>query len=369
MSIIDEYNKQLDNKSFQTDVEQYNAVHKLAQLQQNISDLINQKQTLNYKIRALLRLSLPTVSGCYIWGDVGRGKTWLMDMFFESFDSSSLISERKIRLHFHHFMQAIHDQLSLNGKQKKPLEFIARSFASRYQLICLDEFHVSDITDAMLLYGLLETLLDEGVILVVTSNQIPDNLYKNGLQRERFLPAIQLLKQYNHIIELNGAVDHRLRLLEKADTWHLSSENSHNILESRFNELVTCPAQRKHKIHINYRLIESILYTSDIIWLDFHVICGNKRGSADYIEIARQFHTVFISNIPIMDDGQNDKAKRFINMIDEFYDRNVNLLSSAESQPDELYIGKQFAFEFKRTISRLQEMRSHEYMQRPHKIS
>lgn len=368
MSIIDEYNKQLNKKSFQTDVEQYNAVQKLAQLQQDISDLIVVKQTLIYKLKAFLKLPVPSVTGSYIWGDVGRGKTWLMDMFFDSFDSQSLITERKIRLHFHHFMQAIHDQLSLHSKQKKPLEYIARAFARQYQLICLDEFHVSDITDAMLLYGLLETLFEEGVILVVTSNQIPDNLYKNGLQRERFIPAIALLKNYCDVVELNGAVDHRLRLLEKADTWHLISENGNTVLEARFNELVTCPAQRNYKIHINYRIIESVLYTDDIIWLDFHIICGNKRGSADYIEIAKQFHTVFISNIPIMDDGLNDKAKRFINMIDEFYDRNINLLSSAESRPEFLYTGKQFAFEFKRTISRLLEMRSHEYMQRPHKI-
>ncbi|MCW8936188.1 MAG: cell division protein ZapE [Gammaproteobacteria bacterium] len=369
MGIINEYNRQLENKSYQTDAEQVSAVQKLAQLQQDISHLLQQKQTFVYKAKALLKLPLPGVSGCYIWGDVGRGKTWLMDMFFDSFDSDSLIKERKIRLHFQHFMQAIHDQLSLIDDQKKPLDFIARSFASRYQLICLDEFHVSDITDAMLLYGLLETLLKEGVILVVTSNQIPDNLYKNGLQRERFLPAIKLLKQHCHIVELNGAVDHRLRLLEKADTWHLISDNSNKLLESRFIELITCPAQRNYKIHINYRIIQSILYTDDIIWLDFYIICGDNRGSADYIEIARQFHTVFISNIPVMDDAQNDKTRRFINMIDEFYDRNVNLLSSAESQPELLYTGKQYAFEFKRTISRLQEMRSHEYMQRPHKIS
>ena len=369
MSIIEEYNKQLNKKSFQTDVEQYNAVQKLAQLQQEVTDLIIIKQTLAYKIKAFFKRPLPTVTGCYIWGDVGRGKTWLMDMFFESFDSRSLIGDRKIRIHFHHFMQAIHDQLSLINEQKKPLEHIARAFASRYQLICLDEFHVSDITDAMLLYGLLDTLLQEGVILVVTSNQVADNLYKNGLQRDRFLPAIALLKQHCKIVELNGIVDHRLRLLEKADTWHLLSADSHNILESRFKELITCPAQRNYKIHINYRLIESILYTDDIIWLDFNIICGDKRGSADYIELARQFHTVFISNIPVMDDALNDKTIRFINMIDEFYDRNVNLLSSAEARPEDLYTGQQYAFEFKRTISRLQEMRSHEYMQRPHKIS
>ena len=369
MSIIDEYKKQLKQKGFDEDPEQHKAVQHLAQLQTQFAEYVQQTQSLSFKLKRLLKLSTPRIGGCYIWGDVGRGKTWLMDLFFDSFDSPEAIEKHKIRMHFHHFMQAIHDQMSIIGEHKDPLKHIAKAFAKRYQLLCLDEFHVSDITDAMLLSGLLKTLFEEGVILVATSNQMPDSLYKNGLQRERFLPAIELIKQHTQTLELNGKVDHRLRLLEKADTWHLISENSDRILEARFLELATCPAHRKHSIHINYRIIETVLYTDNIIWLDFHVICGNQRGSADYIEIARQFHTVFVSNIPKMDDGQNDKAKRFINMIDEFYDRNVNLLSSAQTQPETLYTGKQFSFEFKRTVSRLLEMRSHEYMQRPHKIS
>ncbi len=369
MTISDEYNRQLQQKSYQHDPEQYKAVEQLQQLQLKLNAQLQHEQTLSYKIRSILGQAPAAIPGCYIWGDVGRGKTWLMDMFFDSFDSHSLINKRKIRLHFHHFMQAVHDQLSLAGEHKNPLVHIAKAFAQSYRLICLDEFHVSDITDAMLLYGLLETLLKEGVTLVFTSNQPPDNLYKNGLQRDRFLPAIKLIKQHCQVVELNGAIDHRLRLLEKADTWYLLQANTQQVLESRFLELITSPAQRNYKIHINYRIFETLLYTSDIIWLDFQVICGHKRGSADYIEIARQFHTVFISHIPQMDDGHNDKAKRFINMIDEFYDRNVNLLCSAEAPPEQLYSGRQFAFEFKRTTSRLLEMRSHEYMQRPHKIS
>jgi len=377
MSILDEYKKQLRQKSYDHDPEQHNAVELLAQLQLDLIRHLRLKQTIAYKMKAALKLKTPTLRGCYIWGDVGRGKTWLMDMFFDSFEMYSLIEKRKIRMHFQHFMQAIHDQLSMIGEHKNPLKLIARSYARRYQLLCLDEFHVSDITDAMLLYGLFQTLLEEGVVLVATSNQAPDNLYKNGLQRARFLPAIALIKAHTQVVQLNGAVDHRLRLLEKADTWHLipssekiTSEDNHNkILEARFLELSTCPAQRSQKIHINYRVIKTRLYTDDIIWLNFQEICGDKRGSADYIEIARQFHTVFISDIPKMDDGQNDWVKRFINMIDEFYDRNVNLVCSAQAKPEDLYSGKQLAFEFKRTLSRLLEMRSHEYMQRPHKIS
>jgi len=383
MPILDEYNKQLQQKNYAHDPEQLNVVEHLAQLQSELSNHFQLQNSIFYKMRKRLGLQTPDVSGFYIWGDVGRGKTWLMDMFFESLGrsdmdsdsdsednrNSKMITERKIRLHFHHFMQTIHDQLSLLNEQKNPLKLIAKAFARRYQVLCLDEFHVSDITDAMLLYGLLQTLFEEGVVLIATSNQAPDELYKNGLQRERFLPAIQLIKKHTHTLRLNGEVDHRLRLLDKADTWHLITENSDATLEARFLELSACSVQRQHKIHINYRVINTIMLTEGIIWLDFQVICGNQRGAADYIEIARQFHSVFISDIPQMNDGQNDKAKRFVNMIDEFYDRNINLLCSAASKPEELYSGKQLAFEFQRTLSRLLEMRSHEYMQRQHKIS
>lgn len=367
MSIVDEYSKQLEQNNFIKDARQAEIVDYLSQLQLQLEQQLQQRKTLRYKLNALVSRQNKPPQGYYIWGDVGRGKTWLMDMFFDTFPDKSLIGEHKVRLHFHHFMQLIHDQLSLIGEQKKPLKHIARAFAKRYRLLCLDEFHVSDITDAMLLYGLLESLFDEGVVLVSTSNLPADELYKNGLQRERFLPAIELIKTHCTSLNLSGPCDHRLRLLEKADTWYLIDASTHQALESRFLDLVTSPAQRQFSIHINYRRIQTKLYANDIIWLEFDIICGDQRGSADYIEIARQFHTVFISEIPAMDDSQNDKAKRFVNMIDEFYDRNVNLLCSAATKPDGLYTGTQLKFEFKRTISRLQEMRSHEYMQRPHK--
>ncbi|VAW62405.1 ATPase, AFG1 family [hydrothermal vent metagenome] len=379
MSIASEYIRQLQKNNYQADSEQEKIVQHLQQLQLQLEQQQKKKQTLGYKIKSFLRLPhsykkiysrtqpehQPT--GAYIWGDVGRGKTWLMDMFYDTIDTNSLSGQHKIRLHFNHFMQLIHDQLSLIDEQKKPLQHIARAFAQRYQLLCLDEFHVSDITDAMLLYGLLETLFEQGVVLVTTSNQPPDELYRNGLQRERFLPAIELIKTYSETLTLEGKTDHRLRILDKADIWYLHSQTSHQQLEARFMELITSPAQRNHKIHINYRQIETRLYTCNTIWFDFNIICGHPRSSTDYIEIARQFNTVFIHHIEQMDEGKNDKARRFINMIDEFYDRNVNLLCSAESLPEALYSGKQLSFEFKRTISRLQEMRSHDYMQRPHK--
>ena len=367
MLLIDEYHKQLSQHDFVNDPDQLAIVTELAQLQHQLEQHQQKLNTLRGKLLSLIRKPPQAPEGCYIWGDVGRGKTWLMDMFYDTLSTDSLIGERKVRLHFHHFMQLIHDQLSLVGEHKKPLKVVARSFARRYQLLCLDEFHVSDITDAMLLYGLLESLFAEGVVLVATSNQPPDELYKNGLQRERFLPAIKLINTHCKTLNLEGPDDHRLRLLTKADTWYQTSDNIHKQLEARFLELATSSAQRNHSLHINYRLIQTHLTSNDIIWLDFQVICGDQRGAADYIEIARQFHTVFISDIPVMDDSLNDRAKRFVNMIDEFYDRNVNLLCNADAKPDGLYSGTRLKFEFKRTASRLQEMRSHEYMQRPHK--
>jgi len=369
MRIFDEYNRQLLQKQYDCDPVQQSVVEELAKLQQKLDAHQIDTQSIQHKINAFFNRPAKPPQGIYLWGDVGRGKTWLMDMFYETLSDENGINNRKIRLHFHHFMQAIHDQLSLLGEQKNPLQHIARAFAKRYKLLCLDEFHVSDITDAMLLYGLLNTLFEEGITVVATSNRPPDDLYKNGLQRERFLPAIELIKLHMTTLQLNGPVDHRLRLLEKADTWYLIEDKIDMMLEQRLLELTTSPAQRHLKTLINYRHIETILITNDIIWFDFQSICGDQRGSADYIEVARQYHTVMISNIPKMDDSLNDKSKRFINMIDEFYDRNVNLLASSVAQPEELYSGKQLEFEFKRTVSRLLEMRSHEYMQRAHKSS
>jgi len=369
MRIFDEYSRQLHLKNYDCDPAQELAVRQLAKLQQELEIFQAQTHSLQHKIKSIFKIAAKPPCGLYLWGDVGRGKTWLMDMFFDTLNTEHQLKSQKIRLHFHHFMQAIHDQLSLLQEQKDPLQVIARSFASRYKLLCLDEFHVSDITDAMLLYGLLNTLFEEGITVVATSNLPPDNLYKNGLQRERFLPAITLIKQHMTTVELNGDVDHRLRLLEKADTWYFANEDTDKILEDRLLELTTSPAHRKHRVHINYRHIDTVIHANDIIWFDFEVICGDKRGSADYIEIAREYHTVLVSNIPMMTDSYNDKAKRFINMIDEFYDRNVNLLASAAGQPEELYSGRQLEFEFKRTVSRLLEMRSHDYMQQAHKSS
>ncbi len=369
MSLTDEYQRQLLRHDYHADPAQAEAVSVLAQLQLDIQQHIRLQRSPLEKIRQTFRLASPPPRGCYMWGDVGRGKTWLMDMFYDTLCREYGIGDACIRMHFHHFMQAIHDQLRLVGQQKNPLQRIAQSYASHYRVICLDEFHVLDITDAMLLYGLLDPLFKHGIVLLATSNQPPDELYRNGLQRQRFLPAIELIKSHTQVLHLDGKDDHRLRLLEKADCWYGTSQNDIDSMMTRFNEMANTAAQRDYTLNINYRSMLAFLHSSDMVWFDFNCICGDQRGAADYIEIAREYHTLFISQIPLMDDSHNDKARRFINLIDEVYDRNVKLLVSAQAQPAELYTGKQLAFEFRRTVSRLEEMRSHEYLQRAHRIN
>lgn len=371
MPILQEYKRQIQQKQLIDDPAQQQALQQLAQLQQQLANYNRQRRTLSHRIQAFFsrhsHAPQGTPQGLYLWGAVGRGKTWLMDMFYDTLEIENEQGKNKLRLHFHHFMRSIHDQLSLIGDCKNPLQTIARSFASKHQVLCLDEFHVSDISDAMLLYGLLHHFFIQGVVIVATANQPPDELYKNGLQRERFLPAIELIKHYMSPVALAGKTDHRLRLLEQTNNWHISSQHSQAELERSFNALATTPAQRNQSIHLNYRKIHSLMLASDIIWFDFDALCGDQRGPADYIELARQYQSIFVSDIPQMDDNQNDKAKRFITLIDELYDHRVKLFASAAVAAERLYSGQQLAFEFQRTVSRLLEMHSHTYMQQAHK--
>ncbi|VAX02248.1 ATPase, AFG1 family [hydrothermal vent metagenome] len=303
------------------------------------------------------------IPGLYLWGGVGRGKTWLMDLFFET-----LPFEQKLRLHFHRFMQEIEDELAHLRRQRDPLRIVAHRFAGRTRILCLDELYVEDITNAMLLHGLLTALTNEGISLVFTSNTAPQGLYKNGLQRERFLPVIALIEQHTQVFELRGDTDHRLRHLQKADTWYTPADtHSEKQLAQRFHELAPCEGRPNRPLLINHRPIACHLYADDVAWFDFFPLCHGPRSSHDYIELARRLHTVFISAVPIMGEEQDDWAHRFIDLVDEFYDRRVKLLVSAAAEPAALYTGQRLAFEFRRTASRLAEMRSTEYQALPHR--
>jgi cell division protein ZapE len=302
--------------------------------------------------------------GIYLWGDVGRGKTWLMDLFYDS-----LTLRARQRRHFHHFMRDVHLRLKQFGAVRDPLELLARRMAAQTRLLCLDELYVSDIADAMLLGGLFEALLRHGVMLVITSNSPPDGLYRDGLQRARFLPAIQLLERELEVIPMDGAVDYRLRQLQRQPIYLDSSCPSvGSALQTLFDDLANEHGDNSTQLEICGRNLQAIRRRGDVVWFGFSTLCDGPRSQEDYIEIAREFHAVVLSDVPVFDSAQHDNAaRRFIALVDEFYDQGVKLLLSAAASPTELYRGERLQFEFQRTASRLIEMRTQEYLARPHR--
>lgn len=302
------------------------------------------------------------VRGLYLWGRVGRGKTYLVDTFYDCLPQSD-----KLRIHFHTFMRRAHQALRALREQRDPLEVIAKRWAAEFRVLCLDEFHVGDITDAMLLAHLLEALFDEGVTVIATSNEAPTELYAGGLQRERFVPAIALIERHLEVVELRGELDYRLRALEQAPVYYLGARGAaHSALERCFAALAPLARDGARSLVIEGRAIPAVRLADGIAWFDFEVLCGGPRATADYIEIARCHHTVILSDVPLLGRDDNDAARRFINLIDEFYDRHVNLIVSAAAEPEAIYTGERLAKPFLRTVSRLREMRSHDYLGRPH---
>jgi len=294
------------------------------------------------------------IRGCYLWGGVGLGKTWLMDLFFDAIPIS-----KKSRFHFHEFMLRIHQELALQGQQRDPLKRIARSLVEQSQLICLDEFHVLDITDAMLLYGLLHEMYRHGAVFVMTSNVMPDELYQNGLQRSRFLPAIELIKSRNRIYQFTGDSDYRMqKRISNLNYYCPSNPETDRLLLARFNALATGATFGDITLTINSRPVFARAHAQNIVWFEFEEICGGPRATIDYIYLAQHYEFVIISNIFEMDQWNDDIARRFINLVDELYDRETGLIISATVWPGELYTGHRFSAEFARTVSRLQEIRS-----------
>ncbi|MBD21062.1 MAG: cell division protein ZapE [Rhodospirillaceae bacterium] len=312
-----------------------------------------------------LSIKLP-ITGIYLWGGVGRGKTYLMDLFFEC-----IPFPHKQRIHFHRFMFSVHTQLKVLQGRKNPLDVIASRIAKTTRLLCVDEFFVLDIGDAMLLSGLLKSLFDRGIVFVATSNIHPDLLYQDGLQRDSFLPAIQLIKKFTDVIELGGGTDYRLRSLTKATLYHFPhNEKIEKHLFMSFSELVPNPAdiQCSKTIEVLGREVSTRYNVKDVIWFDFAVLCSSPRSSADYVELARTCHAVVLSGIPQLSNESDDKARRFVSLIDEFYDRKVKLIISADVEIAKLYSGHKLKFEFERTKSRLIEMQSYEYLASPHVV-
>lgn len=302
--------------------------------------------------------------GVYLWGGVGRGKTFLMDLFVES-----LPKGLAKRLHFHRFMNEVHTQLTALQGTEDPLEVIADRLAREVRVLCFDECFVSDITDAMVLGTLFDALFRRGVSLVTTSNIPPDQLYKDGLQRDRFLPAIDLIKTHCEVFNLDSGTDYRLRTLEHATLYHhpCTAQAMDAVWQAVLALAPEATRSESAFVDINRRHLPVNFVAEDVIWFDFKVICGTGRAVPDYIEIARMFHTVVISGMPALHEAGDDMTRRFLHLVDEFYDRSVKLILAAEVPMDALYAEGRLAFEMDRCLSRLQEMQSVEYLERPHR--
>ena len=312
--------------------------------------------------------SKPVPRGVYLWGGVGRGKTLLMDFFVGCMAQTPRGKRRVERIHFYHFMRDLHVALRAIKQHERPLEIVAQQLSERVQILCLDEFFVSDIADAMILSGLLDGLFRRGVVLVATSNVAPAGLYRDGLQRQRFLPAIASMQANLDVLHLDGAVDYRLRQLEKAPTYldHRATATQ-RLLQSRYVELAGGATSGPVTLRIQDRDLRAIDSGPGLVWFEFAELCDGPRSQNDYIEIAHLFHTVFVTDIPLFDAANDNAARRFIMLIDELYDRGVKLVVSAAAPPIALYHGERLAFEFARATSRLIEMQTLEYLAGQHR--
>lgn len=302
--------------------------------------------------------------GLYMWGGVGRGKTWMMDMFFES-----VPLQRKMRMHFHHFMQRVHKELNKLQGSSDPLEKVADIIHDEAVLICFDEFFVSNVSDAMILGDLFTMLFKRGITLVATSNIEPSGLYKDGLHRDRFMPAVTELEKHTTVMNIDSGIDYRLRLLQQAELYKspLTKENSH-WLANRFVSLANNQKISKEPITINGREIKINARTKTVLYCDFRQLCMEPRSANDFIEISNNFSTVLVDNVPELTDVLRDPTRRFIYLVDEFYDRRVKLLVRAEQSILDLYQGEKLAFEIERTRSRLLEMQSEDYLKLEHRL-
>ena len=364
MTPLERYHHDLAHGGFESDSAQLNAAEHFQRVYDGlISHSLARESGLRGYLKTLFSPKAPVaVNGLYLWGGVGRGKSWLMNAFHDALPFAD-----KRREHFHSFMAQIHAHLKNLQQVSDPLKRVADRIADQARVLSLDEFHVSDIADAMILGRLLDALFERGVTLVTTSNIHPDDLYKEGLQRERFLPAITLIKNQLTVLVLQGDTDFRLRVLEQARIYHhpLDAHASASLLAS-FNALHPEHVQEKHPLTILGRCIDTVRLAEGIAWFEFDVICRSPRSTLDYIELARYFHTVLIANVPCFGTSDENEAQRFIQLVDEFYDRSVNLIVSAAAPPKALYQGKRLAEPFKRTSSRLVEMQSREYLHRSH---
>ena len=356
-SLLNRYKEDCRKGLLHADNEQEKLIYKLDLLRSAIDGAT--ESNFFFRRRSLSRVS----RGLYIWGGVGRGKTYMMDLFFYG-----LQSKRKKRTHFYRFMRDVHQRMSVLEGEKNPLRRVASDLAKEFQTLCLDEFFVEDIGDAMLLLGLFEGLLKNNVVIVTTSNVEPSRLYFNGLQRQRFLPAIALLQTVLDVHELGNGEDFRMRTFSEAELYLCPHEPGvENKFSAFMRELVRgheSELKQNTVIEINGRDMFCREIGKDVVWIEFSVLCETPRSSADYIELSNLFHSVLVSDIPRLTDAKSEATRRFIALVDGLYDRGIKVLMSAAVPIPDLYRGQKFAFEFERTESRLIEMQSREYLKK-----
>lgn len=364
-SVLDLYREALRRRGFEPDASQHAAVQRLQQLYAEWSDYKRQRST------ALRRLVVhpPLPRGVYLWGPVGRGKTFLMDSFYRC-----LPLVRRRRVHFHHFMRDVHRELDDLKGTVDPLDALAGRIAKRYRLICFDEIALSDVADALILGRLLRRTLEKGVVYCMTSNYHPDELYKGGLKREDFLPAIELIKSRLDVIGVDGGADYRKRALQRLKVYHAPlAPDTDRALMQAFRSIAEVEEER-HELDVEGRVIPYRHRAGGVVWFDFKAICGGGRSQNDYIDLAKRFHTVVVSGVPRMGLDRADEARRFTLLVDVFYDQRVKLVLSAEAEPDSLLLRgtrsgdaqlQAMIFQFNRTASRLAEMQTREYLEQP----
>jgi cell division protein ZapE len=370
LSPLSRYQQALDAGEYQADEVQRQAVTRLEGIYQALQQAPAASVSANGLRGKLSRwlgkgaetTSLRPVQGLYMWGGVGRGKTWLMDMFFHS-----LPGERKLRLHFHRFMLRVHEELTELQGQENPLEMIADGFKAQTDVVCFDEFFVSDITDAMLLATLLQALFARGITLVATSNIPPDELYHNGLQRARFLPAIALINDYCDVMNVDAGIDYRLRTLTQAHLYLTPLDSqTRETLDRMFIKLAGKAGEEAPVLQVNHRPLQAIRAVDGVLAVDFHTLCEEPRSQLDYIALSRLYHSVILYNVQVMGPLKENTARRFLALVDEFYERHVKLVIAAEASMFDIYQGERLKFEYQRCLSRLQEMQSEEYLKLPH---
>ena len=356
--VVSLYQQSLAKRGFVSDAAQWRAVERLQRL---YDEWTAYKARRNTALKRML-VKPPLPKGVYLWGGVGRGKSFLMDSFYRC-----VPLVRKRRVHFHHFMREIHRELGEVKGTEDPIAAVAARVAKRYRLICFDEFHVSDIADAMILGRFLDQVMERGVVFCMTSNYSPDALYPNGLQRERFMPTIDLIKGRMDVLEVDAGNDYRRRALEQVRVYHTPLDDASEAALERIFANLKDVEEETHPLDVEGREIPYRKRAGGLVWFDFGVLCGGPRSYTDYVDLARRFHTVILSGIPRISAKNADSARRFTWLVDIFYDERIKLICSAETVPEELYIsgpaGETASVEFGRTVSRLTEMQSADYLQ------